>query len=157
MTSTNPNLVVQRGRPSDPYPAISRAHQQPRTDVTDATRGEPQQPRTGVLHANRGKETIAKKSSFNICTYNTRTINDLHDDALDVMLQELSNVNWDVIGLPKLRRKNLKSNNSKNLEIDCCFLEMRFLYLMELLAFSSRNNCCKLWKITIQYQTYMLF
>ena len=108
MTSKNPNLVVQRGRPLDPCPAIRRAHQQPRTDVTDTTRGEPQQPRTGVLHANRGKETIAKKSSFNICTYNTRTINDLHDDALDVMLQELSNVNWDVIGLSETKMKESK-------------------------------------------------
>ena len=105
MISKNPNIDVQRGRPSDPCPAIRRAHQQPRTDVTDTTRGEPQQPRTGVLHANRGKETIAKKSSFNICTYNTRTINDLHDDTLDVMLQELSDVNWDVIGLSETKMK----------------------------------------------------
>ena len=76
--------------------------------MTDATRGEPQQPRIGVLHANRGKDTIAKKSSFNICTYNTRTINDLHDDALDVMLQELSDVNWDVIGLSETKMKETK-------------------------------------------------
>ena len=76
----------KRGPSPDPRHASRRAHQQPRTDVTDANRGSRQQPRTGVRHANRGKRT---NKIINVCTYNTRTINDSNTDPLDTMLHEI--------------------------------------------------------------------
>ena len=106
MTIPNPNSRVQRGPPPDPRHAIRRAHQQPRTGVTEANRGSSQQPRTGMLQANRGKHKINK--SFNICTYNTRTINDLNEDALEIMLHELDDIKWDIVGLAETKMKESK-------------------------------------------------
>ena len=106
---SNHSISDQRGPPPDPHQAIRRAHQQPRTDVTDATRGSYQQPRTGMIHATRGK-TIPPKSkrTFNICTYNPRTINDLNSHSLDTMLHELNNINWDIIGFSETKAKESK-------------------------------------------------
>ena len=110
----------QRGPPLDPRHASRRAHQQPRTGVTEAirgayqqprtdmqhtTRGSRQQPRTGVRHAIRGKRT---NKTINVCTYNPRTINDLNTEAFDIMLRELENVNWDVIGFSETKEKECK-------------------------------------------------
>ena len=117
MKKYNLEPQIQRGPPPDPRHATRRAHQQPRTGVTDAIRGSFQQPRTGMRHTIRGAcqqprvdmqyatrgekpKSLKKngKNTMNICTYNTRTINDLNTDALDTMLYEIENINWDVIG-----------------------------------------------------------
>ena len=103
---SNHIISDQRGPPPDPRQAISRAHQQPRAGVTDVTRGSYQQPRTGMIHATRGK-TISRKT-FNICTYNPRTINDLKNHSLDTMLHELINIKWDIVGFSKTKVKESK-------------------------------------------------
>ena len=41
-----------------------------------------------------------------ICTYNTRTINDLNLDSRDILLQEIKSIKWDVIGLCETKIKN---------------------------------------------------
>ena len=113
----------QRRPPPDPRHATRRAHQQPWTGVTGAIRGsfqQPwtgikntirgsrQQPQTGVRHAIRGQKADKTNRIINICTYNTRTINDLNTDTRDTMLQELENVNWDVIGFSETKEKDNK-------------------------------------------------
>ena len=98
------NSRFQRGPPPDPRRATRRAHQQPRTGVSDAIRGSCQQPRTGMRHATRGKSN----QCLNVCTYNTRTINDLNVHARDTMLHEISDINWDVIGLSETKEKETK-------------------------------------------------
>ena len=91
------------------HQAIRRAHQQPRTSVTDATRGSYQQPRTGMIHSTRGKTMPPKpKRTFNICIYNPLTINDLNSYSLDTMLHELNNINWDIIGFSETKVKESK-------------------------------------------------
>ena len=45
---------------------------------------------------------------MNICIYNTRTINDLNTDALDTMLYEIENINWDVIGFSETKIKKVR-------------------------------------------------
>ena len=49
-----------------------------------------------MTYANR--ENITNKS-LQICTYNPQSISDLNKEDLDVMLVELENMNWDVLGL----------------------------------------------------------
>ena len=71
--------------------------------MTGATRGSLQQPRTGVRHAIRGNI-----KTFNICTYNTRTINDLNHEALETMLYEIQDINWGIIGLSETKMKESK-------------------------------------------------
>jgi len=46
-----------------------------------------------MLHANRGKTN----KIVNICSYNTRTINDLNSDVFDTMIHELDNVTWSIV------------------------------------------------------------
>ena len=109
MKSSNPDNVVQRGLPPYPRLAIRRAHWQPRTNVSDVNRGSPQQPRTEVLqHTNRGQTPppITKRSILNICTYNTRTVNDLNTDARAIMLEELKDIKWDVVGMSETKMKD---------------------------------------------------
>ena len=96
-------MIFYRGLPPGSRLTIRRAHQQPRTDVTGATRGSLQQLRTGVRHAIRGNI-----KTFNICTYNTRTINDLNHEALETMLYEIQDINWDIIGLSETKMKESK-------------------------------------------------
>ena len=43
------------------------------------------------------------RTTINICTYNTRTINDLNEYALHVMLEELKDVHWDIVGLSETK------------------------------------------------------
>ena len=45
------------------------------------------------------------RTTLNICTYNTRTINDLNEYALHVMLEELKDVHWDIVGLSETKVK----------------------------------------------------
>ena len=84
------------GHPLDHRHANKRAHWQPRTNATDATMGSHVQSRTHVGQANR--ENITKKS-LDICTYNPQSISDLKQEDLDVMLVELENMRWDVLGI----------------------------------------------------------
>lgn len=98
---SNYSISVKRRPPPDPRSTTRRARQQPRTDVTETTRGLHQQPRTDVGQANRGSKNM--KRTFNFCTYNTRTINDLNSHALETMIYELDNVKWDVIGLAETK------------------------------------------------------
>ena len=70
--------------------------------MTDATRGYFQQLRTGVRHATRGKGLV---KDINICTYNPRTINDINPHALDTLLYEIQDLNWDIIGLAETKVK----------------------------------------------------
>ena len=110
----------QRGPPPDPCHATRRAHQQPRTGVTEAIRGSFQQPRTGMRQTIRGscqqprtgmRQAIRGEKSnkiMNICTYNPRTINDLNTHALDTMLYEIENINWDIIGFSETKEKESK-------------------------------------------------
>lgn len=109
--------TVKRRRPPDPRITTRRAHQQPRTGVTESNRGSHQQPRTGVSKVNRGvhqqprtgmtntkrKYSKTTKRNFNLCTYNTRTINDLNQDALETMIVELDNISWDIVGLAETK------------------------------------------------------
>ena len=92
--------------PPDPRHATRRARQQPRTGVTGAIRGSCQQPRTGMRQAIRGNSK--SNITMNICSYNPRTINDRNSHALDTMLQEISNVNWDIVGLSETKTKECK-------------------------------------------------
>ena len=72
--------------------------------MTGANRGSSQQPRTGVGQATRGLPF----KSLNICTYNTRTINDLNEDSLEIMLHEIKDIKWDIIGLAETKMKESK-------------------------------------------------
>ena len=101
----NLKLRTQRGPPPDPRRANRRAHQQPRTSVTEAIRGSFQQPRTGMRRAIRGEKS---NRIMNICTYNPRTINDLNTHALDTMLYEIEKINWDIIGFSETKEKESK-------------------------------------------------
>ena len=76
--------------------------------MKNTIRGSRQQPQTGGGHAIRGQKADKTNRIINICTYNTRTINDLNTDARDAMLQELENVNWDVIGFSEMKEKDNK-------------------------------------------------
>ena len=84
------------GHPLDHHHANKRAHWQPRTNAADATMGSHVQSRTHVRHANR--EYLSKKS-LKICTYNPQSVSDLNQEDLDVMLVELENMHWDIVGL----------------------------------------------------------
>ena len=42
---------------------------------------------------------------MNICTYNTRTINDLNPESLNIMLRELQYINWDIVGFSETKCK----------------------------------------------------
>ena len=68
-------------------------------------RGSCQQPRTGMRQAIRGEKS---NKIMNICTYNPRTINDLNTHALDTMLYEIENINWDIIGFSETKEKESK-------------------------------------------------
>jgi len=46
-------------------------------------------------------------AAVNICTYNTRTINNLHSDAFDTMIHELENVNWSIVGLAETKERDI--------------------------------------------------
>ena len=99
-------MSIQKSRdqwvpPPDPRHATRRAHQQPRTGVTDTIRGSYQQPRTGMRQAIRGKSNYC----MNICTYNPRTISDLNTNNRDIMLEEINKIKWDVIGLSETKVK----------------------------------------------------
>ena len=67
-------------------------------------RGSCQQPRTGMRHATRGKSN----QCLNVCTYNTRTINDLNVHARDTVFHEISDMNWDAIALSETKEKETK-------------------------------------------------
>ena len=45
------------------------------------------------------------KQTMNICTYNTRTINDLNPESLNIMLRELQYINWDIVGFSETKCK----------------------------------------------------
>ena len=109
MEKSNNRICVQRGPPPDPRQATRRAHQQPWIGATDASRGLHQQPRTDVTKVNRGKNN----KELYICTYNTRTINDLNQDSLNTMMIELEKVNWSLIGLAETK---VKENKIERLE-----------------------------------------
>ena len=49
-----------------------------------------------------------QNQTFNICTYNPRTINDLNSYSLDTMLHEVNNINWDIIGFSETKVKESK-------------------------------------------------
>ena len=85
------------GPPPDHRQAIRRAHWQPRTSVTDVNKGQHLQSRTNVWHANR--EKITNKKMLHVCTYNPQSISDLNRQDLDIMLVELENVKWHILGL----------------------------------------------------------
>ena len=57
-----------------------------------------------MRHANRGLLLKYLK----ICTYNTRTINDLNEDSLETILYELEHVKWDIIGFAETKIKESK-------------------------------------------------
>ena len=57
-----------------------------------------------MRHATRGKSN----QCLNMCTYNTHTINDLNVHARDTMLHEISDMNWDIIGLSETKEKETK-------------------------------------------------
>ena len=130
---SNHIISDQRGQPPDPRQAIRRAHQQPRAGVTDATRGSYQQPRTGMIHATRGK-TISRRT-FNICTYNPRTINDLKNHSLDTMLHELNNIKLDIVGFSKKKLKKARLKSTKQSAANCSVLAAMRLHDQTALAF----------------------
>ena len=91
--------------------AIRGARQQPRTDVAGANRGHASSPglvlqeRTGEiqqLHPTPVPRVIKRNSYLHLGTYNTRTIN---DENLDILLFELNNIKWDIIGLAETKVK----------------------------------------------------
>lgn len=45
------------------------------------------------------------KKTISICSYNTRTINNINEDNRDIMGQELSSVKWDVVRLSETKIK----------------------------------------------------
>ena len=102
MNKVQNNSQFQMGQPLDHRHAIKRAHWQPRTNVADANRGQHVQSRTHVWNANR--ERIQSKQ-LRLCTYNPQSISDLNND-LDVMLVELENMKWDVVGLSATQIKD---------------------------------------------------
>ena len=79
----------------------------PPPDHRNANRRARWQPPTRVT-ANRGNnsdKTFIRKKSLSICTYNTRTINDLNEENKDLMIRELEYSNWDIIGLSETKIK----------------------------------------------------
>ena len=86
----------QMGQPLDHRHATKGAHWQPRTNATGATRGPHVQSRTHVGNATR--ENISNKS-LRLCTYNPQSISDLNQQDFDIMLVELENMKWDVVGI----------------------------------------------------------
>ena len=86
--TTQLNDTDQLGRPPDHRHAIRRA---------------PRQPRTWVTEANRGTKKHQKQNDMYICTYNVRTLN---NNNLEVMLKELTNVKWNIIGLCETKQKD---------------------------------------------------
>ena len=105
-----PNMTVsntstyQMGQPLDHRHTNKRAHWQPRTNVSGTNRGPHVQSRTHVGNTNREKLT---NKYLNVCTYNPQSISDLNREDLDVMLVELENMKWDVIGISASQIKNL--------------------------------------------------
>ena len=70
----------------------------PPPDHRHANRRAPGQPRTRVTHANRGKQQY-----LYICTYNVRTLN---NENLEIMLKELDEIKWSIIGLCETKIKD---------------------------------------------------
>ena len=79
----------------------------PSPDHRHANRRARKQPRTCVTAMNRGH-------TMNICNYNTRTLN---DNNLDILLNEIENINWDIIGLSetKIPKTEVTTTNKDHL------------------------------------------
>ena len=65
MKVSNQRIRVQRGLPPDPRHAIRRAHQQPRTDVTDTTMG----PHLGLVWQIRTEAREENQKPTKLSTY----------------------------------------------------------------------------------------
>ena len=99
MEYVQPKISNREGATSGPSTCDQEGTSAARTDVTETIRGPPQRPRTVVEQAIRGsyqqprtgmRQAIRGITNqiMNICTYNTRTINDLNTDSFDTLIYE---------------------------------------------------------------------
>ena len=94
MKENNQSNQVKIGHPLDYRHASKRAHWQPLANAAVTIEGN----KTSFSTTGKLKYQSEKKAIF-LCTYNPQSICDLNRQHLYIMMTELQNVKWDVLGL----------------------------------------------------------